>query len=133
MSKWAMMSDFSIDLPDRPGELARLASMMREADVNLVWLWGYGAGKDNARFYCVPERAEQFRNFARSAGLAVKEGKTFYFTGADRPGALVDWLEKIAASGVSLLAIEAIGIHSEVGCFIWANPDDHERLKKMLT
>ncbi|MEE8508612.1 MAG: hypothetical protein V3T07_06060 [Myxococcota bacterium] len=132
MSKWAMMSDFSIDLPDRPGELARLASMLRQADVNLVGLWGYGAGKDKARFYCVPERAEQFRNFARSAGLAVTEGKTFYFTGTDRPGALVEWLEKIAASGVNLLAIEAIGIHSEVGCFIWVEPKDFDTVAGLL-
>ncbi len=133
MSKWAMMSDFAVSLPDRPGELARLASMLREADVGLVGLWGYGPGQDKARFYCVPERAEQFRNFTRSAGLDVTEGTTFYLTGADRPGALVEWLDKIAAAGINLQAIEAVGIQGEFGCFIWANPDDHERLKKMLT
>ncbi len=133
MAKWAMMSDFAINLPDRPGELARLASMLREADVSLVGLWGYGPGQDKARFYCVPERAEQFRNFARSAGFDVTEGTTFYLTGVDRPGALVEWLDKIAGAGINLQAIEAVGIHVEFGCFIWAIPDDQERLKKMLT
>ncbi len=133
MSKWAMMSDFAINLPDRPGELARLASMLREADVGLVGLWGYGPGQDKARFYCVPERAEQFRNFVRSAGFDVTEGTTFYLTGDDRPGALVEWLDKIAAAGINLQAIEAVGIHGEFGCFVWADPDDHDRLKKMLT
>ena len=103
------------------------------ADVSLVGLWGYGPGQHKARFYCVPERAEQFRNFTRSAGFDVTEGTTFYLTGADRPGALVEWLDKIAAAGINLQAIEAVGIHGEFGCFIWANPDDHERLKKMLT
>jgi len=132
MSKWAMMSDFSIDVPDRPGELARLASMLREADVNLVGLWGYGPRQDKARFYCVPERAEQFRNFARSAGLTVKEGTTLYFTGADRPGALVEWLDKIASARINLLAIQAIGIHGEVGCFIWVEPKDLDAAAKLL-
>ncbi|MHC4446591.1 MAG: hypothetical protein ACYSXF_02135 [Planctomycetota bacterium] len=133
MSKWAMMSDFAVNLPDRPGELARLASMLREADVSLVGLWGYGPGQDKARFYCVPERAEQFRNFARSTGFGVEEGKTFYLTGADRPGVLVEWLDKIAAAGINLQAIEAVGIHGEFGCFIWADTKDHEQLKTILT
>ncbi len=133
MAKWAMMSDFSIDLPNRPGELARLASILREADVSLVGLWGYGSGQGQARFYCVPERAEQFRDFAQSAGLSVTEGKTFYLSGSDRPGALVEWLDKIAAAGINLQAIEAVGIHGEFGCFIWAEPKDLDNLKKLLT
>lgn len=132
MAKWAMMSDFSITLPHRPGELARLATMLREADVNLVGLWGSGEGGDNARFYCVPERADQFRNFARSAGLDFQEGKTFYLTGADHPGALADWLGRIASAGINLRAIEAVGIGGEFGGFIWADAGDWAALAELL-
>ncbi len=71
MAKCAMMSDFLISLPDRPGELARLAKILREAEVNLVGLWGYGRGEGKARLYCVPQNAEEFRRFAESAGLDV--------------------------------------------------------------
>lgn len=133
MAKGAMMSDFSISLPDRPGELARLASMLREAEVNLVGLWGYGAGQGKARFYCVPETAEQFRNFAHSAGLEVEEGKTFYLTGAGQPGSLTEWLDKIASAGINLHAIQAVQMHGEFGCFIWADSEDWDALARLLT
>ncbi len=132
-AKWAMMSDFSISVPDRPGELARLAGRMREADVSLVGLWGYGAGQGKARFYCVPDSAETFRRFAASAGLEVEEGRTFYLTGADHPGALVAWLEKIAAAGINLHAIEAVRVEGEFGGFVWADPEDWDALGQLLT
>ena len=74
MLKCAMMADFSIKMPDEPGELSRLTALLREAGINLVALWGYGPGTGHARFYCVPERAEQFRSFANTAGLQVHEG-----------------------------------------------------------
>ena len=51
MLKCALMADFSVNLPDEPGELSRLAAMLRESGVNLVALWGYGPGTGDARFY----------------------------------------------------------------------------------
>ena len=133
MTKCAMMSDFSISLPDRPGELARVAAMMREADVNLVGLWGYGVGQGRAKFYCVPEVGDQFRNFARSAGLVVEEGQTLYISGPDRPGSLTDYLNKIASAGINLHAIEAVRLDGEFGGFIWADAPGREALARLLT
>ncbi len=132
MAKWAIMADFSIRLPDRPGALARLAAMMREAGVDLVGVWGYGESRERARFYCVPERPGHFRDFARTTNLEVEEGKTFYLTGADEPGALVEWLEKIGSAGINLQAIEAIRIHGVFGVFIWADAKDWYALTQLL-
>ena len=133
MSKWAMMSDYAITLPDRPGELARLAAKLRAADVNLVGLWGYGGGGDEAAsFYCVPESAEQFRHFARSAELDATEGTTMYITGTDNIGSLVRTLEQIATAGVNLHAIQSVAFNGEFGCFVWADPEDWPKLKKLL-
>jgi prephenate dehydratase len=133
MAQWTMMSDFAITLPDRPGELARLASRLREADVNLLGLWGYGSGAAEARFYCVPESAEQFRNFAESAELAVEEGTTFFLQGTDSGGALVARLDAIAHAGINLRAIEAIRVGGAFGAFLWADSADWPRLAEVLT
>ncbi len=133
MLKCAMMADFSINLPDEPGELSRLTTMLREAGINLVALWGYGSGTGEARFYCVPERAEQFRSFANTAGFQVREGKTLYLSGTDEGGALVETLEKIAAAGINLQAIEAVAIRGEFGCFLWADEQNWEALANLLT
>jgi hypothetical protein len=132
MPKWTQMADFWINLPDQPGELARLASRLREADVNLLGLWGYGAENGHARFYCVPESAEQFRNFAKSAEIEIREGVTFYLAEANRGGALVQTLEKIAKAGINLLAIQAVAIEDAFGCFLWADPKDQAALMKVL-
>ena len=131
MAKWARVSDFSIKLPDRPGELARLAAKLRAADVNLVGLWGYGGEGDLARFYCVPESAEQFRAFLESAELEADEGVTFFLTGTDHVGALVKMLERIAGAGVNLHAIQSVAYHGEFGCFVWADPKDWEALSRL--
>lgn len=143
-----MLPDFSIDLPDRPGELARLAARFREADVNLIGLWGYssarlpsnlgaaegakGGGEGHARFYCVPESAEQFRGFIESTELMVAEGTTFYLEGEDHGGALVERLDRIAAAGINLRAIEAMRAGDRFGCFIWAAPGDWGKLAEVL-
>ena len=132
MPRWIRLADFWINLPDQPGELARLSARLREADVNLLGLWGYGAENGRARFYCVPESPEQFRNFARSAELSTREGVTFYLTAPDHGGMLVQTLEKIAKANINLLAIQAVAIHGEFGCFIWAEERDWSTLETVL-
>lgn len=134
MREWAMMSDFSISLPDRPGELARLAARFRAADINLIGLWGYGSGgpSKHARFYCVPESAEQFRGFIESAELDAEEGTTFYITGVNEVGALVKTLEAIAGAGINLLAIQCTAYNGQFGSFVWADPKDWEKLARVL-
>ena len=132
MTKWARMADFAIELPDRPGELARLAKKFRAADVSLIGIWGYGGKGQNARFYCVPESADQFRNFADSAGLNITEGTTFYLSGSDTVGTLVRMLEEIASSGVNLHAIQCVSFNGEFGCFVWADPADWETLTRLI-
>ena len=81
----------------------------------------------------MPETAEQFRNFARSAGLEVEEGRTFYLTGAGQPGSFTEWLDKIASAGINLHAIQAVQMHGEFGCFIWADSEDWDALARLLT
>ncbi len=133
MLNCAMMADFSVNLPDEPGELSRLTAMLREAGINLVALWGYGPGTGEARFYCVPEQAEQFRSFAKTAGFEVQEGKTLYLSGTDEGGALVETLQRIAAAGINLQAIEAVAIRGEFGCFLWADEQNWDALANLLT
>ena len=132
MARWQRMSDFSITLRDQPGELARLAAKLRAADVNLVGLWGYGGESDYARFYCVPESDEQFRNFAQSAELEIREGTTFFLRGRDHVGVLVKTLEKIAGAGINLRAIQSVAVDGEFGCFVWADPKDWEKLVQLI-
>ncbi len=134
-TKWAMMADFSITMPDRPGELMTLSTKLRDSEINLYGLWGYG-GVDsingNSRFYCVPENAAAFREFIKRENIKFEEGLTIYLTGPDSGGALVETLELIASEGINLHAIQAVAIRGEYGCFIWADPQHWDKLSQIL-
>lgn len=132
MARWVRMSDFLVTLPDRPGELAQLAARFRQADIGLIGLWGYGSDEGPAQFYCVPESAEQFRNFAESAELDVREGQTFFLSGHADGASLVETLEKIASAKINLRAIQGVRYGGEFGCFIWADAHDWPALTKLL-
>lgn len=132
MAEWRMMSDFSIDIPDAPGILATMSTELREAGIGLVGLWGYGPAQGLARIYCVPDDPDRFRAYAEDRAIPVTEGTTFYISGADADGVLADRLNRLAAVGVSVRAIEAIRVDGRFGAFIWADAADWPRLANAL-
>ncbi len=130
--KWATKDDFSVALAEKPGELASLSAKMQEAGVALLGLWGDHSVKGKSNFHCVPESSKKFRAFAEQEGLDITEGMTIYLNGPDGGGALVETLEEIATAGVSIHAIQAVAVHGEFGCFIWADQEDWDVLFRTL-
>jgi hypothetical protein len=130
--KWSMRDDYSINLEERPGELARLSGRLRDAGINLLGFWGDHAVGAKTNFHCVPESSRQFREFAQAESLDVTEGQTIYIHGLDDEGALTETLEEIATAGVSILAIQAVVVGEEFGCFIWVDPKHWEIIERTL-
>jgi len=129
---WRPVTDFQITIPDTPGSLVRFSAMLREADVNLIGLWGLGGHGAQATFHCIPESPDQFRNFLASEDMPCEEGTVFFLSGADRAGALVRTLEQVAALGINLRRIQSVSMAGEFGCFIWADPKDWNGLLEVL-
>jgi hypothetical protein len=125
------LSYFAVSLPNRPGELAKFADDLATAGINLVGLWGEARG-GRPLLSCVPESPGAFRQYADSVGLRFEEGKTFYRTGDDKPGALVQSLQRIADAGINIDAIETVGAGPHFGCFLWADEGDWPALQKLL-
>ena len=123
---------FSIALEDKPGELARVARRLKEANVDLAGLWGFGVGQGKARILAVPRNSEQFKQTATKAGWAIQEGTCFQVTEEDRVGVLVETLDRVAGEGINLHAVDAIGIGGRCGCYLWSEEKDVERLGKVL-
>ena len=132
MSNWKQMTNFAFSLPHRPGSLAEFVDRLRTEGLNLMGLWGYSSGEDEPRFSCVPEDVPRFAALMESMGIEAEAGHAFYLNGEDRPGALVETLQRIADTGISLDAIEAVAAGDKFGCFIWAGQDDWDRLEKLL-
>jgi hypothetical protein len=112
--------------------LARFAEDLATAGINLLGLWGEARG-GRPLLSCVPQSPAQFRKFADSIGLRYDEGKTFYRSADDKPGALVDSLRMIADAGINIDAIETVGAGPRYGCFLWADESSWPALEKLLT
>ena len=99
---------YSVSIPDKVGEGARVLGALRDAGVNLIAFWGYPAGKGRAQLEFIPEDSAKFVAAAKQAKLEVRKSTAFYVHDEDRPGAVADILKKIADAGISLDAMQAV-------------------------
>ena len=131
-ASWKVLTSFVIRLPNKPGELARLLELLAREGVDMQGLWGITAEDGHPRFACVPGSPDKFRSFLGTQGIEVEEGRTFFLSGEDRPGALVDTLKRIGDARINLDAIECVGTGDRFGCFIWADEQFWPALDEIL-
>ena len=123
---------FSISTQDKPGELARFAKAMKEANVNMAGVWGFSKGGGQAEIIAVPMDPEPFKKAVQRAGWNARAGACFHLTGEDRVGALSDALDRVARDGINLHAVDAMGIGGRYSAYVWAQEKDVERLGKIF-
>jgi len=99
---------YSVSIPNKVGEGARVLGALRDAGVNLTAFWGYPAGKGRAQLEFIPEDSTAFIAAAKQKKLKVRKSVAFYVHGDDRPGAVADILKKLADSRISLGAMQAV-------------------------
>ncbi|MCB0360991.1 MAG: hypothetical protein KDD44_15185 [Bdellovibrionales bacterium] len=126
------VSYYFLSADDKPGAISRLTSLLREAKVDLLGLWGFGVGHGKAQLFAVPKDKDLFRSALTSAKWDAVEGTCFRITSDDHVGALADVLDRVAAAGINLQAVDAIGSSGEVGCFVWPQEIDIPKLGEIL-
>jgi hypothetical protein len=125
---------YSITIPNKPGEGARLLKSFSDAGVNLVGLWGYPKGAGKAQLDMVPEEVKAFSAAARK--LKLKPGKKqvgFFVQGDDTVGACAEVFAKLAAVKVNVHAVQAAS--AGCGCygmFVQVAPADVRKATKAL-
>ena len=130
---WKRVTDFVLRLPHRPGTLAALASRLREADIEMLGMWGPVHGRHTTGFHCIPERAEQFRAFSRDAELEAFEQPVFLLFDPASAGALTRTLDAIASAGINIEAIQSITVNGALAAMVWVDEADEPRLQKVLS
>jgi len=123
---------FSIGTQDKPGELARFAKLMMEANVDMAGVWGFAKGQGRAEIIAIPKDPDKFKKAALATGWTVKEGSCFHLIGEDRLGALSDTLDRVAQEGINLHAVDAIALGGKFAAYVWTEEKDVERLAKIL-
>jgi hypothetical protein len=132
MANPKLVTAFKTSLEDRPGALLAFANEMKSKNIGLIALWGYATQQGRGELYCIAKDAEKFRKAYVPAGMPIEEHKGFFLKGADRTGALVKTLEKIAQKGVNLVAVQALAAGGNYGSFLLVAPEDLERTAEVL-
>ena len=105
------MIQLDIDLPDRPGELAKLLGVLAKESVNIDAM---SANSGGGRTYVslITDQPIKARQSLRKAGYDCSQRTVIIVSVADTPGALAALVRKLADAGVdiqSIVHLEAIG------------------------
>lgn len=119
--------------PDKPGEGAKLLSVFRDAQVNLLALHAFPQG-GRVQVDLVPEDAAAFLKVAKKANLKLSEKKkAFLAIGDDRIGVVAGIMEKLAQAKINIIATTAITAGmGRFGAIFWVKPADVRKASKAL-
>jgi prephenate dehydratase len=131
--RWQKVSDFVIRLPHRPGALASLAARLREADIEMLGMWGPVQGRHTTGFHCIPASAEQFRSFSRDSDMDAFEQVAFLLSDPARAGGLIAALDAIAQAGINIEVIQSIVVDGAISAIVWVDEADEPALAQVLS
>ena len=124
---------FYTEVPDKPGEGAKILAMLKDAGVNLLAYSGFPKGR-RAQIDFIPADVAAFRAAARKAKLTLVGPKTgFLIQGEDRPGVLAEIITKLAAAKINVTACDAVAAGEErYGAILWVKPPDVQKAARVL-
>lgn len=98
------MIEFSVNMVNRPGQLATLARELGAAGVNIETLAAFSTGPE-AYVKLVVDNDDSARIVLKNAGVPFEERRIVSATLHDQPGALAQMTEALAATGVNIEAM----------------------------
>lgn len=100
---------FSVVVPNKTGEGAKLLGALKDAGVSLIGLWAYPIKGKKAQFDVVPVDPKAFTKAAKKLKLeAGPKQNCIAWAGEDRLGVAADAAAKLAAAGIGVLATQVI-------------------------
>ncbi|HEV8473902.1 MAG TPA: hypothetical protein VGR82_14075 [Methylomirabilota bacterium] len=124
---------FYVDVPNQPGIGASMLATLRDAGVNLLAFSGFPSGR-RAQIDFVPEDVAAFRAAAKAAKWKlVGPKKAFLVSGADRPGAVAEFVSKLAQAKINITTVDAVCAGGGTyGAILWVAQRDVARAAKAL-
>ena len=105
-----------VDVPDRPGELGKLAAVLADAGVNINRVSGESGG-GRAYLSLFVNEPTKARTALKAAGYEPTDRTILVVRLDDRPGALADLAKRLGAAGVnitSVIHLETVGGHAQL-------------------
>ncbi|MCX5043923.1 amino acid-binding protein [Aldersonia sp. NBC_00410] len=98
-----MAIDLTVELDDRPGELARLGDMLGKSGVNIAGFCAVTRGGGIAEVHLLVDDAGPAFAALQDAGIQItEEQEVIVHDVDDRPGALGDVAHRLGDAGVSI-------------------------------
>jgi hypothetical protein len=98
------MTEFTVHMANRPGQLATLARRLGDAGVNIEALAAFSSGEAGV-VRLVADDDTVTRQVLSDAGLTWEEHRVISTRVANRPGALAQMTESLAETGVNIDAM----------------------------
>jgi hypothetical protein len=124
---------FALDVPNRPGEGARVLGTLADAGVNLLAFKGFPSGR-KAQLDFIPEDVTVFKNAVKAAKIKTRPQKFgFLVQGDDRKGAVADLLKTLAEQKINVTATDAVSAGAgRYAAILWVAPRDVNKAAKAL-
>jgi hypothetical protein len=139
-SREAVMADqvrrvdyFYVEVPDKPGEGARVLSALKEAGINLLNFTAFPGSAGKAQLDLVTDNADALVKAAKSAKLTLSARKqAFFIQGQNRAGAAGEILKKLSDAKVNVRASNGSAGQGGFGMIVWVAPSDYAAAAKAL-
>jgi hypothetical protein len=124
------MIQIDVDVPDRPGELAKLAAILGDTGINIDAISAESAG-GRSYMSLIVNQPVQAREALTKKGYASATRTVLVVRLEDRPGALASLARKLGDAGVdivSLIHLGTVGGHAQVALGV----DNLERARSLV-
>lgn len=116
---------FHVQVPDRPGEGARILASIKKAGIDLLAFSGFPDKSGQAQLDLVVADANTLEEAASREGLSLVGPRAcFVVEGDNRVGAVADLTAKLADAKVSVTALDAVRVGSKYGALIFVKQED---------
>jgi hypothetical protein len=102
----AKIKQFTLGVDNRPGAVAEIARTLGNAKINILSLLGTAQGPGGT-VHLLVEDVKRARKALDEAKLTYRETEAEEYEVPNKPGALAEYLNKLAAKGVNLSSIHA--------------------------
>ncbi len=118
------MTEFTVHMANRPGQLATLTDKLSQAGVHIEALTAYSHGDDSV-VRLMANDVDAARRVLTDAGVRFEEQRVIETVIKDEPNALAAMTRKLADSGVNIEAMYLLHANGDSLHFAVA-VDDHE-------
>jgi len=124
------MKDFSIQLTDRPGDLARVAEALSRGGVNIKGLAAVSIGRQ-ALAHIIPDDIEAARSALEESNIRFTESEVHTVLLENKAGQLADVVRRLSEAGVNLEALYLTGVLDDLIEVAFVSGDS-KKVKKLL-